>query len=79
MENSGLSASNSLKINPTQGPIDGHSVIIINQKGALCLIWQAHCPKIEATHEINVFILVFRWIQDHIWQKPCLYFIDHTS
>ena len=31
-----------------------------------------HCLKIEATHQINVFISVFCWIGDHIWQKHCL-------
>ena len=35
-----------------------------------------HCLKIEATHQINVFISVFNWIGDHIWQKHCLYFIN---
>ena len=33
------------------------------------------CLKIEASHQINVFISVFRWIGDHIWQKHCLSFI----
>ena len=35
-----------------------------------------HCLKIEATHQSNVFISVFCWIGDHIWQKHCLYFIN---
>ena len=35
-----------------------------------------HCLKIEATHQIHVFISVFCWIGDHIWQKHCLYFIN---
>ena len=39
-------------------------------------IGQVHCPYIEATHEINVLISVFRWIQVHIWQKDCLFFLN---
>ena len=35
-----------------------------------------HCLKIEATHQINVFISVFCCIGDHIWQKHCLSFIN---
>merc|ERR1712155_156478 len=38
-----------------------------------------HCLKIEATHQINVFISVFCWIGDHIWQKHCLYFINTSN
>ena len=68
MKNSGLTSTKSHKLNTTQEPIDGQSVIIINRKGASGQIWRAHCPQIEASHEINVFISVFRWIQDHIWQ-----------
>ena len=36
----------------------------------------AHCLKIETTHQINVFFLVFCWIGDRIWQKHCLSFIN---
>ena len=35
-----------------------------------------HCLKIEATHQIHVFISVFCWIGEHIWQKHCLYLIN---
>ena len=35
-----------------------------------------HCLKIEATHQINVFISVFCCIGDHIWQKHCISFIN---
>ena len=37
---------------------------------------RVHCLKIEATHQINVFISVFCCIGDHIWQKHCLSFIN---
>ena len=48
----------------------------MNRKGASGQIWQVHCFKIEATHEINVFVSVFRQIRDHIWQKLSLSFIN---
>ena len=35
-----------------------------------------YCLKIEATHQINVFISVFCCIGDHIWQKHCFSFIN---
>ena len=35
-----------------------------------------HCLKIEATHQIHIFISAFCWIGKHIWQKHCLYLIN---